>query len=121
MAREVSVDFSNKGAAQLVTGLTQSSPFLNPSIQGFHKSMRTWFGEGRFGQVFAKTNLYVGAPSAFLWTVNHNNPDYQAYPDWAKRQAWFIPISLIPGIEDTYNEKVGRVKTKFILVPKNLI
>ena len=118
MAREVSVDFSNKGAAQLVTGLTQSSPFLNPSIQGFHKSMRTWFGEGRFGQVFAKTNLYVGAPSAFLWTLNHNNPDYQAYPDWAKRQAWFIPISLIPGIEDTYNEKVGRVKTKFILVPK---
>jgi hypothetical protein len=112
MAREVSVDFSNKGAAQWITGFNQSVPFLNPAIQGSAKAIRTWFKEGRFGQVFVKTNMYVGAPTATLWMLNHNNPDYQAYPDWAKRQAWFIPVGTY------FDERVGREKTKFILVPK---
>ena len=91
MAREISIDFSMKGANNLMTGINQATPFFNPAVQGAYKSMRTWFGEGRFMKTFIQTNMYVGAPSAYLWYLNHGNPDYQAYPDWAKRQAWFIP------------------------------
>jgi len=112
MAREISIDFSMKGAGHVMTGLNQSVAFLNPGVQGMYKSMRTWFGEGRFTKTFIQANMYVGAPSATLWYLNHDNPDYQAYPDWAKRQAWFIPIGKV------YDEALGRERTRFGLVPK---
>ena len=112
MAREVSVDFSMKGASSFVNGFNQTVPFFNPAIQGAYKSFRTWFGEGRFTETFIKTNMYVGAPTATLWYLNHNNPDYLAYPDYIKRQAWFIPAGT------RFDEDLGREVTRFIIVPK---
>ena len=112
MAREVSVDFSMKGASSFVNGFNQTVPFFNPAIQGAYKSFRTWFGEGRFTETFIKTNMYVGAPTATLWYLNHNNPDYLAYPDYIKRQAWFIPGGT------RFDEDLGREVTRFIIVPK---
>ena len=129
MAREVSVDFSVKGADKLMVGLNQTVAFLNPSIQGFSKSFRTWFKEGRTGEVFIKTNMYVGAPSATLWMLNHDNPDYIAYPEWAKRQAWFIPVYKIdmdknsstylkPVMAKRFDKRLNKEVTRFLLVPK---
>lgn len=112
MAREVSVDFSMKGASSFINGFNQTVPFFNPAIQGAYKSFRTWFGEGRFKETFIKTNMYVGTPTATLWYMNHDNPDYQAYPDYMKRQAWFIPAGK------RFDNALGREVTRFVIVPK---
>jgi len=112
MAREVSVDFSMKGASSFIKGFNQTVPFFNPAIQGAYKSFRTWFGEGRFKETFIKTNMYVGTPTASLWYFNHDNPDYQAYPDYMKRQAWFIPAGK------RFDNALGREVTRFFIVPK---
>ena len=112
MAREVSVDFSMKGASSFIKGFNQTVPFFNPAIQGAYKSFRTWFGEGRFKETFIKTNMYVGTPTATLWYMNHDNPDYQAYPDYMKRQAWFIPAGK------RFDNALGREVTRFVIVPK---
>ena len=109
-AREISVDFSMRGASTVLNHLSQIVPFFNPAIQGAYKSWRTW--TKRPAQTFIKTNMYVGAPTAYLWYMNHDNPDYQAYPDWAKRQAWFVPVG------SKYDENLKRERTQFILIPK---
>jgi len=114
LAREISVDFSAKGSSSLIKGLNQSVAFLNPGIQGTKKSLETFFGRGKegFGKAFIQTNLYIGTPSAYLWSLNHDNPDYLAYPDYVKRQAWFIPAGK------RYDDALGREVTRFVLVPK---
>jgi hypothetical protein len=110
LAREISVDFSMRGANSIQNHVSQIVPFFNPAIQGAYKSYRTW--KNRPVSTFIKTNMYAGAPTAYLWYVNHDNPDYQQYPDWAKRQAWFVPVG------ETYDENLGRNRTQFILIPK---
>ena len=110
MSREISIDFSEKGASTLMNGLNHTVPFFNPYVQGLSKSLRTI--KERPVQTFAKANLYVGMPTMALWKINHNNPTYQAYPDYIKRQAWFIPVGTV------YDERLREERTRYILIPK---
>tara|TARA_R110000824_G_scaffold118792_1_gene271184 strand:- start:617 stop:4690 length:4074 start_codon:yes stop_codon:yes gene_type:complete len=110
MSREISIDFSEKGSSAIINGINHVVPFFNPYVQGLSKSLRTI--KERPIQTFAKVNMYVGMPTMALWHINHNNPTYQAYPDYIKRQAWFIPVGTV------YDERLREERTRYILIPK---
>ena len=38
----------------------------------------------------------ITAPSVLLWSVNHDDPDYQQLPQWQKDFFWIVPVGSAP-------------------------
>jgi hypothetical protein len=102
LAREVSTDFGLRGASPAIQALAASVPFLNARAQGLSKLART--AKSNPARVALKGLLPTGLGAMALWSINRDNPDYQALPDWVKDQHWTVPI---PGSRDFYLIPMG--------------
>lgn len=86
-ARDLSLDFAVRGSSRSVGGLTKSTAFLNPALQGVDKWTR----------LLGKKNTYaVGlatmtAPAIALYEINKDNPEYQNIPLYQKALYYHIP------------------------------
>jgi hypothetical protein len=69
-SRDLSLDFSVKGASPLVKGYTAATPFANPMLLGMDKLVRL-MDDKSTREVAAATIL---APTMALWLVNHLDP-----------------------------------------------
>jgi len=98
---EVSVDFRRKGANATLQMLTGTIPFSRPALLGVYKSYKV--AKADFWRTMGRMGLYVGAPSAFLWLMNHDNPDYIDQPDNLKMTHNFLNVGteIVDGKEVT--------------------
>ena len=90
-AREVSVDFSMRGANSMVQAIVALAPFLNPAMQGLYKFSRTMGGEGpsRGKLVIAGTTMALW--SLLLYFLNRDEDWYKRLEDWEKNTYWHLP------------------------------
>jgi len=77
-------DYFRAGAAVKQANLV--SAFLSARI-GSYKSVMDAFVE-RPGATFAKSVGYITTLSIYNWYTNHDDPDYQALPQWRKDLFW---------------------------------
>ena len=76
-AREVAVDFGMHGANQFFRQYVSTVPFLNAGLQGIYRTVRALGpGSHQRAAVLTKLTAYVGVPTAVLYSMNRNNPDY---------------------------------------------
>ncbi len=87
--RENPIDYRTMGAK--IYSLNQISAFFNARIQGLKQTIVAF--KERPVQTYAKTFMFVQLPSILLWMANHDDPDYQALPQWRKDLFWHIKIN----------------------------
>ena len=87
--RDNPIDYRRMGAS--IQGLNQISAFFNARIQGLNQTVKAF--KDRPMQTLAKTFMYVTLPSILLWMRNHDDPDYQALPQWRKDLFWNIRVN----------------------------
>ena len=87
--RENPIDYRRMGAK--IQALNQISAFFNARIQGLYQTVKAF--KERPLQTYSKVFLYVQLPSILLWMANHDDPDYQALPQWRKDLFWNIRIN----------------------------
>ena len=87
--RENPIDYRRMGAK--IQALNQISAFFNARIQGLYQTVKAF--KERPLQTYSKIFLYVQLPSILLWMANHDDPDYQALPQWRKDLFWNIRIN----------------------------
>ena len=87
--RDNPIDYRRMGAS--IQSWNQISAFFNARIQGLNQMIKAY--KDRPIQTLAKTFMYVTLPSILLWMRNHDDPDYQALPQWRKDLFWNIRIN----------------------------
>lgn len=92
-ARDVTVDFRRHGAATFA--VRQGVAFWNANIQGWDKTIRSFKEDPR--GTFLRSVMYITVPSVLLWTLNHDDEDYQELPQWVRDYFWLIPLPF--GVE----------------------
>jgi len=87
--RDNPIDYRRMGAS--IQSLNQISAFFNARIQGLNQTVKAF--KDRPIQTLTKTFMYVTLPSVLLWMRNHDDPDYQALPQWRKDLFWNIRVN----------------------------
>ena len=90
------IDFTKAGIKGEI--VNQHSAFFNAGLQGTAKLFENFTGPGKgftpkqagkFAAYIVGTQIL---PSALLWIENHDDPVYQAKPQWIKDLYWLYPI-----------------------------
>ena len=89
-AREVTQDFSVRGASTFVRALNQIIPFFNANLGSWRRVAREF--KERPMQAAVKAFMGITLPSLLLYSVNRNNPKYQELPQWQKDTFWIFPV-----------------------------
>ena len=91
-AREVAVDFGMHGANNFFRNYVSTVPFLNAGLQGIWRTVRAVGpGSTQRNAVIAKTIAYVGIPTAVLYSMNRDNPDYWNQSQQIRDTNYLIP------------------------------
>ncbi len=109
--REITLDFSKKGAHRFVRGLNNVTAFFNANLQGLNKLARETLDVANPGKSLNRTLRAVAGitiPSLMFWSINKDREDYQDLEAWRKDLYWNIPLGLFN--EEKYGE--------FVSVPK---
>lgn len=86
-SREITLDFGRQGKWVEGLALNRMAAFFNAGIQGADKLVRELGRPATWAKAFG----FITIPSIALWSVNKENPDYQALPTWKKDLFWHIP------------------------------
>lgn len=86
-SREVTLDFARMGAK--MQAMNMITAFFNAQLQGSDRIVRAFIDRPLTTSL--KTAGYIVAPSLLLWWANHNDPRYQALPNWEKDLFWVVP------------------------------
>lgn len=96
-ARDLSLDFAVRPGSQLMRGVTQTVPFMNPAIQGMDKLARMLTNPKVAGTAAAT----IIAPTVTLWAMIHEDPEtaaeYQSRPLHERNSYWLIPKKWFGG------------------------
>ena len=91
-AREVAVDFGMHGANNFFRQYVSTVPFLNAGLQGIYRTVRAIHPSShQKAAVVAKLTAYVGVPTAVLYTINRDNPDYWNQSQQIRDTNYLIP------------------------------
>ena len=91
-AREVAVDFGMHGANNFFRQYVSTVPFLNAGLQGIYRTVRAVGpGSHQRAAVVAKLTAYVGVPTAVLYSINRDNPDYWNQSQQIRDTNYLIP------------------------------
>lgn len=85
-SRDITVDFAKMGTQ--IQGLNAISAFFNARLQGYAKIAEAM--KDRPVQTLAKIAAFIQAPSILLWIKNHDDPRYQALPEYQKDLFWVV-------------------------------
>ena len=100
-AREISTDFSVRGASEKLNGFQDTVMFLSAGMAGMERAYRGLAkGTGTNAEGRRKLWLYGGmlaAASTALYAVNRENPWYQSLEDWDKDAHWHLFVRTKPG------------------------
>lgn len=86
-ARDVSLNFSQRGAGRVAQFAGNATAFWNPKIQGWDKLARML----RNPKTAAVAAAALTAPTIALWDRNKDNPEYWARPLWERNLFWLVP------------------------------
>lgn len=118
--REITTDFSKRGANSAVALIIRSVPFMNPAVQGIDKFMRanlehrgkmTPLNVARFNRykarVYAMGSIIAGFSFA-IWLWNNSDDErrerYRALTDYERSRYWWIfggEVEIGPGLTIT--------------------
>lgn len=90
-ARDISTDFSVRGASSWMRAITAMSAFTNARIQSFDRMARLGGSPETAVRTWTRSFLLQTVPAMALYDLNHENPDYWALPDWVRDQHFVIP------------------------------
>ncbi|XEC97058.1 LPD38 domain-containing protein [Paenibacillus tarimensis] len=86
-AQDITTNFKKRGS------YTKSAdafiPYLNAAVQGLDKFARAF--KDRPAAVAAKSAAAITIPTAVLYAINHDNPDYQKLSNYTKDNFYLIP------------------------------
>lgn len=85
-SRDITVDFAKAGS--YIQGLNAISAFFNARLQGYAKIADAM--KDRPVQTLTKVAAYIATPSILLWMKNHDDPRYQALPEYQKDLFWVV-------------------------------
>lgn len=84
-ARDISLDFARVGSG--MKWLSANTAFMNAQVQGWDKLTRMLRDPKTWGAAAAT----ITAPTVALWTLNSQNPEYWARPQWERNLFWLVP------------------------------
>src|SRR3990167_116009 len=87
-ARESTVDFARIGSNMKEPNRIMA--FLNASLQGMDKSVRTAASDP--AGVAVKGTALITAPSVALYLMNRQDPEYREIPMWQKNLFWIFKV-----------------------------
>lgn len=89
--QEVTVNFQRSG--EFTKGADAFVPYLNAAVQGIDKTLRTLNPKnpGELANVLSKGVTGITIPALYLYSLNHNNPDYNQLSDYIKDNNFLIP------------------------------
>ena len=92
-AREVAVDFGMHGANHTFRTYVSTVPFMNAGLQGMYRTVRA-LGPGAENRavVLSKIGLFVGVPTAIMYSMNRSNPDYWNQSQQIRDLNYLIPL-----------------------------
>lgn len=82
---DISLDFSKIGSG--TRGIAATTAFWNAKVQGWDKLIRML----KNPRTYAAGAATITAPTIALWTVNKDNPEYWARPQWERNLFWLVP------------------------------
>lgn len=85
-ARDITIDFAKMGSQ--IQAINRISAFFNARLQGYAKIYDAF--KTRPLQTAGLIGAYITLPSVFLWMKNHDDPRYQALPEWQKDLFWIV-------------------------------
>lgn len=85
-SREVTLDFSRKGAKTRAINMIRA--FWNANVQGTNRMVREF--KNHPGRMSFKVLLGITLPSVILYMVNRKDKRYQELPQWQKDLFWII-------------------------------
>lgn len=86
-ANDVTVNFKRRG--NVGREIDAFLPYFNAAIQGLDKTLRT--AKDRPVAAATKAVAAITVPTILLYSINHNNPDYQKLDDRTKDLYYLIP------------------------------
>jgi hypothetical protein len=87
-AQEVTVNFSRVGNSMRAVNMI--SAFYNANLQAVIQTGR--IARGHPSRTLARVAVGVTIPSAILYSLNHDDPEYKALPPWRKDLFWNAPL-----------------------------
>jgi hypothetical protein len=87
-SREGTLDFAKMGAS--MRGYNGVSAFLSARINGYDRLFRAFKDNPVRATAIATATITM--PSIALWLANHDDPRYQALPQWQKDLFWIIIV-----------------------------
>jgi len=87
-SREGTLDFAKMGAS--MRGYNGVSAFLSARINGYDRLFRAFKDNPVRATALATATITM--PSVALWLANHDDPRYQALPQWQKDLFWIIIV-----------------------------
>jgi hypothetical protein len=87
-SRDTAVDAARAGAA--TRSWNMISAFANITIQDVDRVARAIKDDPI--TTLTKIGAAVTVPSMVLWSINHDDPDYQELPQWERDLFWIIPV-----------------------------
>lgn len=88
-ASDVTVNFKRKG--RLARDIDKVFPYFNAAMQGLDQLGRLYANPATRGKAIAKGIVSLSIPTAVLYTMNRNDPNYQQLPDRQKDNYFHIP------------------------------
>jgi len=89
-SKDITVNFSKTRSAEISNFLDAFVIYFGAAIQGIDKFGRTY--KDRPLAAIAKTFAAVTVPTLTLYTMNHDNPNYQKLSNWVKDTNFCIPL-----------------------------
>lgn len=89
-SKDITVNFSKTKTAEISSFLDAFVPYFGAAIQGLDKFGRT-YKDKPFAAI-TKTFAAVTVPTLALYTMNHDNPNYQKLSNWVKDTNFCIPL-----------------------------
>lgn len=84
-SRDISLDFSNIGSD--TKGIAAVTAFFNAKVQGWDKLVRML----KNPKTWAMGAATLTAPTIALWSVNKDDEEYWARPQWERNMFWLVP------------------------------
>jgi hypothetical protein len=90
-ANDITVNFKKHG--NVAKTVDAYIPYLNASIQGLDKMARTFARNPikQAGVIAAKATAAISLPTILLYSINHDDPNYQELSDYTKDNYMCIP------------------------------
>lgn len=88
-ASDVTVNFKRKG--RLARDIDKVFPYFNAAMQGLDQLGRLYANPATRGKAIAKGIVSLSIPTAVLYTMNRNDPNYQQLTDRQKDNYFHIP------------------------------